>query len=97
MVYCTAIAEGGIEEWEFALRRYKTEKLAAEKARLQSALACSEETWILSKYVFSPIRLVDFPRHTLFPCLSFIQKYLQFYNMTLRKHVYVIHSNNFRL
>ena len=53
-VYCTAIAEGGIEEWEFALRRYKTENLAAEKSRLQSALACSKETWILSKYVFNP-------------------------------------------
>ena len=50
-MYCIAIAEGGIDEWNFALHRYKTENLAAEKSRLQSALACSKQTWILSKQV----------------------------------------------
>ena len=48
-VYCTAIGEGGIEEWEFALHRYMTENLAAEKSRLQAALACTKKTWILSR------------------------------------------------
>ena len=48
-VYCKAIAEGGEEEWEFVFKRYKTENLAAEKVRLQAALSCSKETWILKK------------------------------------------------
>lgn len=50
-VYCTAVAEGGIDEWNFVLHRYKTENVAAEKSRLQSALACSKQTWILSTYL----------------------------------------------
>ncbi|XP_052787465.1 aminopeptidase N-like isoform X1 [Mya arenaria] len=50
-VYCTAIAEGGIEEWEFALNQYRTANVAAEKSRLLSALSCSKETWILSRYL----------------------------------------------
>ena len=54
-VYCTAIAEGTTNEWEFALRWYKTENLAEEKARLLYALACSKETWVLSKYVLNLI------------------------------------------
>ncbi|KAL3884512.1 hypothetical protein ACJMK2_024647 [Sinanodonta woodiana] len=50
-VYCTAIEDGGYEEWEFAYNKYKTENLAAEQSRLLSAMSCSKETWILSKYL----------------------------------------------
>ncbi|XP_053387330.1 aminopeptidase N-like isoform X1 [Mercenaria mercenaria] len=50
-VYCVAIAEGGIDEWEFAWNQYQTANVAAEKSRLLSALSCSKETWILSRYL----------------------------------------------
>ncbi len=48
-VYCTAIKYGGLSEWDFAFQRYKTATVAAESARLLRALACSRETWILSR------------------------------------------------
>ena len=48
-VYCVAIAEGGIDEWEFAWNQYQTANVAAEQSRLLSALSCSKETWILSR------------------------------------------------
>ncbi|XP_053387121.1 aminopeptidase N-like [Mercenaria mercenaria] len=50
-VYCVGVAEGGIDEWEFALNQYRTSNLAAEKSRLLTALSCSKKTWILSGYL----------------------------------------------
>ncbi|KAK3599710.1 hypothetical protein CHS0354_037183 [Potamilus streckersoni] len=50
-VYCTAIEDGGQDEWEFAYNKYKTANLAAEQSRLLSAMSCSKHTWILSRYL----------------------------------------------
>ncbi|XP_037093237.1 aminopeptidase N-like [Pollicipes pollicipes] len=50
-VYCTAIREGGEDEWEFAWGRYKAANVASEKSRLLSALGCSREIWVLSRYL----------------------------------------------
>ncbi|XP_060075201.1 aminopeptidase N-like [Ylistrum balloti] len=50
-VYCTAIAHGGIEEWDFAYRMFKASNVAGEQSRLMAALACSRETWVLSRYL----------------------------------------------
>ncbi|KAL8559955.1 hypothetical protein ACOMHN_041426 [Nucella lapillus] len=50
-VYCTAIRQGGLEEWDFAYGQYKTSDVAVEKVRLQTALSCSTHTWILSRYL----------------------------------------------
>ncbi|XP_033725116.1 aminopeptidase N-like isoform X1 [Pecten maximus] len=50
-VYCTAIAHGGVEEWDFAYRMFKASNVAGEQGRLMAALACSKETWILSRYL----------------------------------------------
>lgn len=50
-VYCTGIKYGGEKEWDFAFNKYKSSNVASEKSRLMSALACSKETWILSRYV----------------------------------------------
>ena len=50
LVYCTGVSEGGEGEWDFVMRQYKQSSLAAEKSRLLYALACSKQTWILSRY-----------------------------------------------
>ncbi|XP_060566248.1 aminopeptidase N-like [Ruditapes philippinarum] len=50
-VYCVAIGEGGVDEWDFAWSQYQAANLAAEKSRLLAALSCSKETWILSRYL----------------------------------------------
>ncbi|KAH3860106.1 aminopeptidase N-like [Dreissena polymorpha] len=54
-VYCTAVAEGTLDDWEFALARYRVENLAADKMRLLSALACSKDSWVLSRYLLMAI------------------------------------------
>ncbi|KAK3602015.1 hypothetical protein CHS0354_027018 [Potamilus streckersoni] len=50
-IYCTAVREGGADKWDFALDQYKKSHVAAEKSRLLSAMACTREVWILSKYL----------------------------------------------
>ncbi|XP_037790314.1 uncharacterized protein LOC119585704 [Penaeus monodon] len=50
-VYCRAIAEGGEAEWNFAWHKYLKSNVGAEKSRLLSALGCTNEIWILSRYL----------------------------------------------
>lgn len=67
-VYCTAIADGREEEWNFAWNQLLTSNIATENNLLLSALGCSKEVWILAKYLEltfsedSPIRKQDASR-----------------------------------
>lgn len=51
MVYCTAIKYGDQKEWDFAWERYQKTNVASEKEILLSAMGCSRETWILSRFL----------------------------------------------
>ncbi|XP_063230213.1 aminopeptidase N-like [Bacillus rossius redtenbacheri] len=51
VVYCTALREGGQDEWDFAWQRYRHTNVGSEKDILLGALGCSRETWILSRYL----------------------------------------------
>ncbi|GAB1292240.1 Aminopeptidase N [Apodemus speciosus] len=50
-VYCNAIAFGGEEEWNFAWEQFRSATLVNEADKLRSALACSQEVWILNRYL----------------------------------------------
>ncbi|XP_069189951.1 aminopeptidase N [Procambarus clarkii] len=50
-VYCTAIAAGGEEEWNFGWNQYLASNLGSEKSTLLSALGCTKQIWILSRYL----------------------------------------------
>ncbi|KAF7651507.1 hypothetical protein LDENG_00110120 [Lucifuga dentata] len=50
-VYCSAIAFGGMEEWDFAWRMFKNATLAAEAMRLRSAMSCTKVPWLLNRYL----------------------------------------------
>ncbi|XP_013400083.2 putative aminopeptidase-2 [Lingula anatina] len=51
LVYCYAIKNGGQTEWDWAYERYKKANVAAEKSKLIVALTCSNEPWILNRYL----------------------------------------------
>ncbi|XP_055847662.1 aminopeptidase N [Episyrphus balteatus] len=51
IVYCTAIQYGTEAEWNFAFDRYMNSKVSSEQEVLLSALGCSKEPWILSRYL----------------------------------------------
>ncbi len=51
-VYCTAIRNGGIEEWEFALGLYEKDYgvwVSMEKDKLLYGMACTGQPWIQRK------------------------------------------------
>ncbi|VVC39573.1 Hypothetical protein CINCED_3A003208 [Cinara cedri] len=51
IIYCQAIKNGGVDEWDFLWERYQRSNIASEKAKLLSALGCSSETWLLNRYL----------------------------------------------
>ncbi|XP_062535538.1 aminopeptidase N [Armigeres subalbatus] len=51
IVYCTAIKYGDQAEWDFAWERFQKTTIPSEKETLLSALGCSRETWILSRFL----------------------------------------------
>lgn len=51
LIYCMAIKYGDEMEWQFAYERYKRATVSTEKEILLSAMCCSRETWILSRFL----------------------------------------------
>ncbi|XP_068586417.1 aminopeptidase Ey-like [Cebidichthys violaceus] len=50
-VYCSAIAAGGVEEWDFAWSMFKNTTIATEADKLMSALSCTRQPWLLNRYL----------------------------------------------
>ncbi|KAK5873553.1 hypothetical protein PBY51_018587 [Eleginops maclovinus] len=50
-VYCSAIAAGGVKEWNFAWSAFKNATIATEADKLMSALACTKQPWLLNRYL----------------------------------------------
>lgn len=51
LVYCTAIREGGETEFNFAHQMYLNVTTPSEKLALLKALGCTEQPWLLRKYL----------------------------------------------
>ncbi|KAJ8252138.1 hypothetical protein COCON_G00214500 [Conger conger] len=50
-VYCSAIAAGGVAEWDFGWEMFRNATMASEAEKLRSALACTKEPWLLNRYL----------------------------------------------
>lgn len=50
-VYCSAIAAGGVDEWDFAWDMFKNATIASEADKLMSALSCTKQPWLLNRYL----------------------------------------------
>uniref|UniRef100_A0A8C8HF80 Aminopeptidase n=1 Tax=Oncorhynchus tshawytscha TaxID=74940 RepID=A0A8C8HF80_ONCTS len=50
-VYCSAIAAGGVKEWDFAWRMYREASIASEADKLMYSLACTRVPWLLNRYL----------------------------------------------
>ncbi|XP_069952144.1 aminopeptidase N isoform X2 [Cherax quadricarinatus] len=51
IVYCTAIAAGDEEEWNFGWNQYLNSNVGSDKEVILSSLGCSKKIWILSRYL----------------------------------------------
>ncbi|XP_038059590.1 aminopeptidase N-like [Patiria miniata] len=54
-VYCTAIATGRTEEFDFALRQYLNTTDAAQRSALLMSLACTRQSWQLNTLLYYTI------------------------------------------
>ncbi|KAF2365596.1 Peptidase M1 membrane alanine aminopeptidase N-terminal [Trinorchestia longiramus] len=71
VVYCTAIARGSEQEWNFAWSQYSSSNVAHERKVLLKGMACSREIWILSShYHHAPNTVITTmpPTQSLPPC-----------------------------
>ncbi|XP_013878435.1 aminopeptidase N [Austrofundulus limnaeus] len=50
-VYCSAVAAGGEAQWDFGWSQFKEASVASEASKLLSALACSNHTELLKRYL----------------------------------------------
>lgn len=48
-IYCSAIAAGDEDDWEFVWEEYQRTTVAAEKDKLRYALSCTKEIWLLNR------------------------------------------------
>lgn len=51
LVYYFGVYKGGKEEWEKVLDRYMKNQIASEKTKLMYALAATQESWLLDRYL----------------------------------------------
>lgn len=49
VVYCSAMASGDKDEWEFGWSQFKKATVASEASKLMSALACTRKTQLLER------------------------------------------------
>lgn len=47
--YCSAIAAGGEEEWNFAWEMFRKSNDATENDKLRAAMACATQPWLLNR------------------------------------------------
>ncbi|NXM40125.1 AMPN Aminopeptidase, partial [Gymnorhina tibicen] len=50
-IYCSMVATGGEEAWNFLWDRFREAPVVSEADKLRTALSCSPHPWILSRYL----------------------------------------------
>ncbi|NXU33754.1 AMPN Aminopeptidase, partial [Drymodes brunneopygia] len=50
-IYCSMVATGGEDAWDFLWERFKEARVVSEGDKLRTALSCSPHPWILNRYL----------------------------------------------
>ncbi|NXI75327.1 AMPN Aminopeptidase, partial [Rhipidura dahli] len=50
-IYCSMVATGGEEAWDFLWKKFQNASVVSEADKLRAALACSPHPWILNRYL----------------------------------------------
>ncbi|NXJ83943.1 AMPN Aminopeptidase, partial [Trogon melanurus] len=50
-IYCSIVATGGEEAWDFIWNKFKEATVVSEADKLRTALSCSPHPWILNRYL----------------------------------------------
>ena len=68
--YCYAVKQGDVAVWDFIFNKFKTENVAGEQVKLLRSLGCTDELWLLQRWViyYTPCRRYTCP-HCLNMCV----------------------------
>ncbi|NXV59800.1 AMPN Aminopeptidase, partial [Molothrus ater] len=50
-IYCSMVATGGDNAWQFLWEKFQEARVVSEADKLRTALSCSPDPWILSRYL----------------------------------------------
>ncbi|NXP72549.1 AMPN Aminopeptidase, partial [Ramphastos sulfuratus] len=50
-IYCSIVATGGEEAWQFIWEKFRNASVVSEADKLRTALSCSPHPWILNRYL----------------------------------------------
>ncbi|NXF91944.1 AMPN Aminopeptidase, partial [Eubucco bourcierii] len=50
-IYCSIVATGGEEAWQFIWEQFRNASVVSEADKLRTALSCSPHPWILNRYL----------------------------------------------
>ncbi|NXK27134.1 AMPN Aminopeptidase, partial [Arenaria interpres] len=50
-IYCSIVATGGEEAWDFIWKKFQEATVVSEADKLRTALSCSPKPWILNRYL----------------------------------------------
>ncbi|NWZ08140.1 AMPN Aminopeptidase, partial [Agelaius phoeniceus] len=50
-IYCSMVATGGENAWQFLWEKFQEARVVSEADKLRTALSCSPDPWILSRYL----------------------------------------------
>uniref|UniRef100_A0A8C3RG10 Aminopeptidase n=1 Tax=Cyanoderma ruficeps TaxID=181631 RepID=A0A8C3RG10_9PASS len=50
-IYCSMVATGGEEAWDFLWEKFRNASVVSEADKLRTALSCSTSPWILQRYL----------------------------------------------
>ncbi|NXL72438.1 AMPN Aminopeptidase, partial [Leptocoma aspasia] len=50
-IYCSMVATGGEEAWEFLWKKFQEAHVVSEADKLRTALTCSPHPWLLNRYL----------------------------------------------
>ncbi|XP_014808157.1 PREDICTED: aminopeptidase N [Calidris pugnax] len=50
-IYCSIVATGGEEAWDFIWEKFRNATVVSEADKLRTALSCSPQPWILNRYL----------------------------------------------
>ncbi|XP_051953626.1 alanyl (membrane) aminopeptidase-like b [Xyrauchen texanus] len=73
-IYCSAIAAGDEDDWEFAWEEFQRATVASEKDKLRYALSCTKEIWLLNRYLQYTLDPAKIRKMDLISTINYIAK-----------------------
>ncbi|XP_052085151.1 aminopeptidase N-like [Mytilus californianus] len=73
-VYCTAVRHGGVKEWDYVLKKFKSSRNPSERKVLYRALSCSKDMKLLQRFLKYTLNSEEIRQGELTKALLYLSK-----------------------